>query len=139
MSPNEISQEVEKELERHKANELIREQQQGLGRPIIATKFKDQQVVAVGNTVHFSPKWKTFLDFLSDYLKITMGEEWGNSEIKRKLEERHPILQWYDRYCKYQQEHFDGSRKVQSTPATGVVYCYLGLAYNLYLLTEMLH
>jgi hypothetical protein len=126
--------EVKKALERDKANELIRKQQQGLGKPIIATKFKDQQVVAVGNTVYFSPKWKTFPDFLSDYLKSTMGKEWGNSEIRKIFEERHPILQWYDKACKLQQEHLDGSGKVKSIPATGVVYCYLGVAYNLYLL-----
>jgi hypothetical protein len=134
LSPSEISPEMKKALERHKANELIRKQQQGLGKPIIATKFKDQQVVAVGNTVYFSPKWKTFPDFLSSYLKSTMGEEWGNSEIKKIFEERHPILQWYDKFCKLQQGHLDGSGKVKSIPATGVVYCYLGLAYNLYLL-----
>ena len=134
LSPNEISSEVKKALDRHKANELIREQQQGLGKPIIATKFKDQQVVAVGNTIYFSPKWKTFPDFLSDYLKSTIGGEWGNSEIRKILEERHPILQWYDKYCKLQQEHLDGYGKVESIPATGAVYCYLGVAYNLYLL-----
>ena len=99
-SPSNISPEVKKALERHKADELIRKQQQGLGNPIIATKFKDQQVVAVGNTVYFSPKWKTFPDFLSYYLKSTVGEEWGNSEIKKIFEERHPILQWYDKFCK---------------------------------------
>ena len=132
--PSDISPEMKKVLERHNSNELIREQQQGLGKPIIATKFKGQQMVAVGNTLHFSPKWKTFPDFLSHYLKITMGEEWGNSEIKKIYEERHPILQWYHKCCKLQQEHLDGSGKVESIPATGVVYCYLGLAYNLYLL-----
>jgi len=133
-SLGDISPEVKKALERHKAKELIREQQQGLGRPIIATRFKDRQMVAVGNTIYFSPKWKTFPDFLSDYLKNILGEEWGNSEIKKVFEERHPLLQWYDKYCKLQQEHLDGSGKVKSIPMTGVVYCYLGVAYNLYLL-----
>jgi len=133
-SLGDISPEVKKALERHKAKELIREQQQGLGRPIIATRFKDRQVVAVGNTIYFSPKWKTFPDFLSDYLKNILGEEWGNPEIKKVFEERHPLLQWYDKYCKLQQEHLDGSGKVKSIPMTGVVYCYLGVAYNLYLL-----
>ena len=134
MSPNEISPEIKIVLDHHKANELIREQQQGLGKPIIATKVKDQQVVVVGNTLLSSPKWKTFTDFLSDYLKITMGEEWDNSEIKKIFEDRHPILQWHDKCCKIQQEHFVASDKIQSITATGVVYCYFGVAYNLYLL-----
>jgi len=134
MSPNEISSEIKIAQDRYKANELIRKQQQGLGKPIIATKVKDQQVVFVGNTLLSSPKWKTFTDFLSDYLKTTMGEEWGNSEIKKIFEDRHPILQWYDKCCKIQQEHYVASDKVQSITATGVVYCYFGIAYNLYLL-----
>ncbi len=132
--PKEHLREMNKELERNKANELIREQQQGLGKPIIATKFKDQQVVAVGNALYISPQWKTFLDFLSHYIKKTIGEKWGNLEIKKKFEERHPLLQWYNKCCKLEGESLDGSRKVHSIPATGAVYCYYGTAYNLYLL-----
>jgi len=131
---HEISPEMKKVLERHKAKELIREQQQGLGKPIIANKFKDYQMVAVGNTVYYSPEWKTFPDFLSHYIKIIMGEEWGNSEIKKTFDERHPLLQWYDKCCKLQKKHLDGSRKVESIPVTGAVNCYLGIAYSLYLL-----
>jgi hypothetical protein len=130
----EIPKPVKTDLEHEQAKELTRIQQQGLGKPIIATKFRDQQVVAVGNTIYISPKWKTVPDFLSVYLKKKIGEEWGNSEIKKKYEDRHPILQWYNEYCKLQQKHMDDSGKIVSILATGVVYCYLGLAYNLYLL-----
>lgn len=133
-SSDKIFPELNEILERNNAKELIREQQQGLGKPIITTKFKNQQIIAVGNTIHYSPKWKTFPDFLSDYLKNIMGAEWGNSEIKKSYEDRHPILQWYDKYCKLQQKHSDGSNKIKTLTATGVVFCYLGLAYNLYLL-----
>jgi len=79
--------------ERYKADELIRQQQQGLGRPIIALKTKNQQIVVAGQTAYHSPKWKTFPDFLSDYLKIILGGEWGNAEIVKPLPNRHPILQ----------------------------------------------
>lgn len=122
-------------MERHKAKELIRTQQQGLGKPIIATKFKDRQIVAVGNTIFHSPKWKTFPDFLSEYLtKFTLGVEWCNTEIRKRFEERHPIMQWYEKYCRLQQTYINTPGEVTKMPATGVVYCYLGLAYNLYLL-----
>jgi len=134
LSPDKISFDIKKAFERFKADELIRQQQQGLGKPIIAAKFKDQQVVAVGNTVYLSPKWKTFPDFLSDYLVSTIGKEWGNSEIKKIFKERHTILQWYDAFCKLKQKYLDESGKIKAIPASGVVYCYLGLAYNLYLL-----
>jgi hypothetical protein len=121
-------------LERYKADELIRQQQQGLGRPIIAAKIKDQQMVAVGKTIYYSSKWKTFPDFLSEYLKIKLTPEWGNAEIAKPLQDRHPIMQWYDECCHYQRRYFQPSGEVYDTPMIGVVYCYLGLAYSLYLL-----
>jgi hypothetical protein len=83
-------------LERKKADELIRQQQQGLGRPIIAAKISNQQIVAVGQTLYYSEKWKTFQVFLSDYFRIIMGAECGNTEITKPLHNRHTILQWYD-------------------------------------------
>ena len=87
---NDFSPEVKKALERHKANELIREQQQGLGKPIISTKFKNQQVVAVGNTVYIS-KWKTFPDFLSSYLKSTMER---NGAIQKSRKHSRSVIQY---------------------------------------------
>jgi hypothetical protein len=121
-------------MERMEAAELIRSQQQGLGKGIIAIKHQERQFVAVGNTLYHSSKWRTFTDFLQDYLKMTLGEEWGNSEISKAFEERHTILQWYHKYCEQQKAHHDGTNNVKSMPVTGLVYCYLGLAYNLYLL-----
>ena len=74
---------IGKNLKRSRAAELIRQQQQGLGKQIIEAKFQGQQLVAVGDTLYHSPNWKTFPDFLSDYFKMVMGEEWGNNEHKK--------------------------------------------------------
>jgi SEC-C motif-containing protein len=103
-------------LEQMRASERIRQSQQGLGRPIIGLKSGNRQIVAVGNKVYFSDKWKTFPDFLADYMKQKLGSEWGNAEIAKRLAERHPVMQW----C--------------HANVTGIVACYLGLAYSLYLL-----
>jgi len=121
-------------LNRMEARELTRQQQQGLGRPIISAKVNGNQIIAVGNEIYTSPKWKTVSDFLSDYLKMKMGSDWGNEELKKPLVQRHPILQWYDKCCKLQQKYLDGSGKVVTITPTGAVHCYYGLAYNLYLL-----
>ena len=134
LSPRDIPKEIKEVFEKHKANELIREQQQGLGKPILSLKHRDHQIVAVGKSLYFSPKWKTFPDFLSDYMKIITTGEWGNAEIKKPFEERHPAIQWYDDYCRYQKLHQKKEGEIFSAPVTGVVNCYLGLAYNLYLL-----
>jgi len=123
-------------MRRHKAQEQIRRVQQGLGKPIISNMFKEHRIVAVGNTVYFSQNWKTFPDFLSDYIKKTLGSDWGNAEIKKPLAERHPIMQWYDAYAHYQHETIKEKGQMASAKVTGVVACYLGLAYSLYLIAH---
>lgn len=121
-------------LERAKAKELIRTQQQGQGRPIISETHKGYRVVAAGDVIHYSKKWKFFPDFLSDYIRNVLGGDWGNAEIAKPLEDRHPIMQWYDGYCRFQQRQERDSDGNYSAVSTGIVVCFLGLAYNLYLL-----
>ena len=121
-------------IERHRADERIREDQQGLGRPIVSFKAHNQQIVYVGNTVYQSPTWKTFPDFLCDYVKRIFDPAWGNTELAKPFSERHPIIQWYDTFCRYQQQTIKAPGVPSVAPITGVVACYLGLAYGLYLL-----
>jgi SEC-C motif len=58
--PRPASPEMIRALEAHYAKERIRQEQQGLGRPIIAGRINDYQIVAVGRTAHWSSKAKTF-------------------------------------------------------------------------------
>src|ERR1700741_4474942 len=54
---------------RLEAKEHQRALQQGLGRPIIALKTDSgERIVAVKNRLLHSKKWKTFHDFLCDYI-----------------------------------------------------------------------
>ncbi len=50
------------------AKEKQREKQQGRGRPIISHESNGYRFVAVGSRLHYSKKWKTFHDFLFDYI-----------------------------------------------------------------------
>lgn len=126
--------EVELALKRHEARELIRKEQQGLGKPIIAGKVDEYQFVAVGSTIHYSKTWTFFPDFLTHHIKEVLGGDWGNAEIEKPIGERHPILQWYDSYCRFQQGHEKQPDGTYAAAMTGACVCYLGLAYNLYLL-----
>lgn len=121
-------------IENAKANEKIRQNQQGLGKPIVSVQHAGHQFVAVKNRLHFSKNWKTFPDFLADYIKKVMDAEWGNAEIAKPEGERHQIIQWFQSYCLYQQESGEPDGVVRSAEVNGLVTCYLGLAYNLYLL-----
>jgi hypothetical protein len=121
-------------IEQQRAAERIREAQQGLGRPIVGFHTGQHQMIAVGKTLYFSDKWKSFPDFLADYMKQKIGSAWGNAEIAKPLAERHPLLQWHDAYCHYQHATIRTPGEIASTTVTGIVACYLGLAYSLYLL-----
>lgn len=113
-----------------------REHEQGLGRPIISVEHHGYRIVAVGSKLHWSKNWKTFHDFLLDYIKIAIGDNWGNVELKKPLAERHPILQWYDKVCEYQRQTIIRRGEVADAPMIGAVAAYLNLAYNLYLLAH---
>lgn len=128
------SPEIIRALEAHYAKERIRQKQQGLGRPIIAARFNDDQIVAVGKAIHWSKKAKTFADFLGEYIKRALGSDWGNAELAKPLDQRHTLLQWYDAYCRYQATTITTPGEVSTAEVTGVVACYLGTAYSLYLL-----
>ncbi|MGQ0666963.1 MAG: SEC-C metal-binding domain-containing protein [Nitrospiraceae bacterium] len=90
-----LEEEGKRLLEQQRAKEIQRQHQQGLGRPIISVEFQSYRFVAVGSKVHYG-KWKTFHDFLGNYIKSSLGGEWGNTELRKPLAERHPILKWYE-------------------------------------------
>lgn len=123
-------------LEEKRAEEIQREIQQGRGRPIISIEFQGYRFVAVRNRLYYSKTWKTFTDFLDDYLKSILGSDWGNAETRKPSEERHPIIQWYYHVCLWQQKHCKAPGAIYSAPITGAVSAYYGLAYNLYLIAH---
>jgi len=122
-------------FENHKAQELQRKKQQGLGRPIISTEFKGYRFIAVGKDL-MCGKWSTFSDFLSAYIKEALGPDWGNNELKKPLEERHPILQWYDKISRLQAAYAREQGAIFSMPMTGAISAFNRLAYNLYLIAH---
>lgn len=126
---------IKNRFEEMQATELQRQQQQGLGRQIISWVHKDQRF-AVGSRLYYSRAWKTFHDFLISYLPQVMGTEWGNGELQKPFDDRHPIIQWYGWLCDFQKSSITEPGKVHSADMTGAVAAYLSLAYNLYLLAH---
>ena len=131
----EIIEQGRRHLEKRKVQEFQRQRQQGLGRRIISIEHKGYRFVAIGNQLLYG-KWRTFADFLTDYIKQALGREWGNSEIAKPLAERHPLMQWYDKICRLQTAHAKEPGALFSTPVTGAVSAYNRLAYNLYLIAH---
>ncbi len=131
----EIIEQGRRHFQKHKVRELQRQKQQGLGRPIISTEYKGYRFVAVGKKLQYG-KWKSFIDFLANYIKDTLSSEWGNAEIAKPLAERHPVVQWYDKICRLQAAHAKEPGNLFSMPVTGAVTAYYRLAYNLYLIAH---
>lgn len=125
---------IQQELLEREAIERRRKTLYGQVRPTIALDFQGFKMVAVGNQLHYSKKWKTFHDFLFDYIKNCLGSEWGNAELRRDSSEKHPILQWYKTLCDFQRQNIKQEGEVYSADCTGPVGAYLSLAYDLYVL-----
>lgn len=125
---------IQRALTLSHSREKIRRAKYGNVRPIISADFKGYKWVAVGSRMHYSNKWKTFHDFLFDYLKTTLGCKWGNAELAKDYSEIHPIIKWYISLCDFQREHIKKEGEVHSGICTGTVAAYLSLAYDLYVL-----
>jgi hypothetical protein len=71
---------------------------QGLGRPIISFESNGYRLVAVGNEIRWSNRWKTFHDFLADYIKHLLTPQWCNAELPKPEVARHPLFGWFGKY-----------------------------------------
>lgn len=129
-----FSRQAKDAMTRIEAMRVQRERQQGLGNPIISAEVLGRRFVAVKNRLLHSQKWKTFHDFLCDYITMAMGSNWGNAELAKSLDQRHPILVWYYHLCEHQQHYVKQPGMVHSAQMTGAVAAYMHLAYDLYAL-----
>lgn len=130
---------VEAAMQKHAeliAQEMQREKQQGLGRPINSFESNGKKFVEVGGRIFSVGNSKTFHDFLFDYIVSVLGGKWVTLEIEKEYKKRNPIIQWYQHLCDFQRDHLMVKGEVVSAEMTGAVSGYLNLAYNLYLLAH---
>lgn len=120
-------------IRRAEAERTQRELQQGKGRSFISAMVGDRRLVAIGKSKMWG-KWKTVPDFLMDYIKRTIGSDWGNAELAKPSAERHPLLNQYQQVCAAQTQSHRGEDGLFHSETTGATASYLGLAYNLYCL-----
>ena len=124
---------IAEQIAAHQAKEIRRQQQQGLGRPIISNMFHGQRLVAVGNRLHYSDKWVTFHDFLRDYVRDALGTGWVRAEGSKPSEQQHPFVRWALQSFEDYRRLGSPEGQITSAPATGAMMAFLGLSYNLYL------
>jgi hypothetical protein len=127
-------QQIRLQLAREEAREHQRRLLQGLGQPIISFEDRGYRIVAIGTQLRWSKGWRTFPDFLFDYIKLVLTPEWGNAELAKPEAQRHPLLDWYRKVCDFQRAHQTSALNgIHQAAMTGAVRAYLGLAYDLYL------
>src|SRR5947209_7798483 len=134
--PPEIWAGIERKRQEIGALQRRRQQQQGLGRPIISEQVSGRRVVAVGRRLYHSTKWRTFHDFLRDYLLGSLGPEWANAEQAKPIEKRHPILRWYAQASEQAKALQVAEGTMISGPMTGAIQAFMNLAYNIYLIAH---
>lgn len=128
-------------LQKDNAAEIQRTQQQGKGRPIISTIYRDYRVVAVGSMTYFEKeaKCKTFHDFLNTYILRLLDKKWLKAEHAKAETDRHPIINWLDLIQQERSKVLEQNEDLISVPVTGAVFAYFTLAYNLYLIAHNNH
>ena len=85
--------EIWRKIQAHEKQERERIAQFGEIRAPLFFDFHGHKLVVAGNRIHYAPvaKWKTFPDFLFEYLAMTFSKEWGQAELSKPFEEQHPI------------------------------------------------
>ena len=137
-SPPQLSPQAIVKLLQTLQDEADRKETYGHVQPIKTASVEGHRIVAFGNTVA-TGTWKTFGDFLKDYLVEKLTSSWGTPEIQTKaLEDRHPVLQWYDALCEFQKRNLHTANEdgIFHAEPDGPTLAYYLLAYDLFQLAE---
>ena len=106
----------------------------GEGRPLIHAEFRGHRFVAVGPEIRHAKEWKTFPDFLHDYVVQLLGEPWFNAEIVRPHDDRHPVLAWLWAHYEAAKNVVPGPDGLLALVPTGEEAALLTLANDLFVL-----
>lgn len=128
-----MSRGAEEALRMAEINRMQQQRQQGLGRPIVAAQAVGKRNVAVGDRL-FQGAWPTFHDFLYSYILDVLGRDWFEAQAKLEHNERHPVIQWHERFLRASKAASLASGETRQTPMTGAISAFLTLAYDLYTL-----
>lgn len=106
----------------------------GKVRETISAEAAGHRIVAVGDEVHWAQDWRTFPDFLNYYVKVVLGVDWGNAQLRLPESDRHPILLLRARALEYQKRLMPDEDGIIRAKPSGPVLAWLTLAYDLYTL-----
>lgn len=60
----------------------------------VSAQHKGYTFRAIGNRLHYTPQHKSYLDFIYDLLKQSLGKTWWEQQTKLSADQRHVIRKW---------------------------------------------
>jgi hypothetical protein len=131
--PIEIRNAILEDMNMRNAKEQFRRARYGQVKPEIAIKHKGFQFIAVGSKLYYSKTWKSFPDFLMEYVPHVFEKKWWTTEQAKPEEDRHQLFQWLAamrRFAAAQPKLPDGMYRLGDD---GFGAAYLTFAYDLYI------
>ncbi len=119
-------------FEQLKKEQIERQKKFGKVKSIIQTNHKDMKFVAVGNKLHYSKKWKTFPDFLFEYVWREFGAEWYENENKKSIEEQNEIVKWFNKSLEFSSTQKPNDDGLFVANPNGSTAAYLLFSYDLF-------
>ena len=122
---------------RAKQAEIAQKQnQQGLGRGIMSGALGGRRFVFVGDRCWHSARWRTFHDFLDEYLLQQLGMDWHRAEMAKPHDQRHQVVRWRVEAFENMKTSAKTDDGISTNVMNGMQQAYLNLAYNIYLIAH---
>ena len=122
-----------RKLREQETKERERQDRYGFARPVIHLDHGGRKCVAVGRKLYCG-NWPTFTDFLMDYVRIALGDEWWEAESAKTPAEQHQALRWFEGLRQVQRRMTRNEDGYFSVKPNGSVSAFIHLAYDLYVL-----
>lgn len=127
-------EEIQILFKQQEAKKIQKENQQGKGKGIIATKFQGGIAIALGNRVYNFPKAQTFHDVLFNYPSSLFGINWFRQQLSKESNEHPLFVTWYKKAIEQMSANQKGNESINNFPMTGAIRAYLDLSWNLFLI-----
>ncbi len=119
-------------FEKLKKEKLEKEMKFGKVKSIIHTTHQNKKFLAVGNTIYFSEKWKTFPDFLFELVWRIFSKEWYESESAKNINEQNEIVKWFNKSLEFSEAQIPNKDGLIIANPNGYTSAYILFAYDLY-------
>jgi hypothetical protein len=104
----------------------------GRGKPVVSALHNDQRVVVIRNRVYYLRKEATVPDFIDQFMREILGRTWGDEELRKPFESRHPLFSWFPSMAEHisRQMAKNSDQGYTDIPLSSATAAYFHLAYD---------